>query len=321
MTDSTLAPLRIVYMGTPQFAVPSLAALAQAGHTIAAVVTVPDKPAGRGKQLQQSPVKQFALAQGWPVLQPERLKDPAFLAQLAACQADVFVVVAFRMLPREVWSMPRLGTFNLHGSLLPQYRGAAPINWAVMNGETETGLTTFFIDQEIDTGEMIYQARVPIPPDATATQLHDTMMDVGASLVVRTVAAIAAGNAPRQPQPYDGQLKPAPKIFTEHCAIPWQLLAAQVYNHIRGLAMYPGAWTLLDGKTIKVYGSRVHQADGSHGAPGSIIASKKQLLVACGTGVLELTSLKPEGRKEMTGTDLLNGYTIEVPVFGTGQNL
>ncbi len=238
-------------MGTPDFAVASLHRLLSAGCQVVAVVTAPDRPSGRGLHLTPSPVKKAAEAANLPVLQPEKLRDPAFLEQLASFEADLQVVVAFRMLPEVVWAMPTIGTFNLHGSLLPQYRGAAPINWAIINGETETGVTTFFIEKEIDTGQMIFQDTEPIYPADTAGALHDRLMERGANLVVKTVQAIEAGDYPRTPQPTAEIMKPAPKLNRETTEINWNQPALTIRNFVRGLSPYPTAWTLMNGKGVQ----------------------------------------------------------------------
>ncbi|MBC7892282.1 MAG: methionyl-tRNA formyltransferase, partial [Sphingobacteriaceae bacterium] len=240
-------------MGTPDFAVASLRHLVEAGCQVVAVITAPDKPAGRGHHLQQSAVKQYAASVGLPVLQPEKLKNAEFLEELQSYHADLQVVVAFRMLPEVVWAMPPLGTFNLHASLLPQYRGAAPINWAIINGETETGVTTFFIRQEIDTGPLLFQETEPIHPDDTAGTLHDRLMQHGAALVLKTVQAIEAGEYPDLPQSEARDLKKAPKIFKETGEIDWNQPAETVRNFVRGLSPYPAAWTTLSGKVLKIF--------------------------------------------------------------------
>ncbi|MBP5514413.1 MAG: methionyl-tRNA formyltransferase [Bacteroidaceae bacterium] len=250
--------LRIIFMGTPDFAVESLRRLVEDGCQVVAVVTMPDKAIGRHHDvLQQSPVKQYALSQNIPVLQPERLKDETFLSELRSYHADLQVVVAFRMLPEVVWAMPRLGTFNLHAALLPQYRGAAPINWAIINGEKETGITTFFLDHDIDTGQVIYRQSVPIHDDDDAEAVHDRLMLLGADLVLRTVHDVEAGQVRPIPQSQlqvDGPLRPAPKIFKETCQIRWaDLTAREVYNFVRGLSPYPAAWTTLNGTMLKIY--------------------------------------------------------------------
>ena len=311
-------------MGTPDFAVASLQRLLGAGCQVVAVVTAPDRPSGRGLRLTPSPVKKAAEAANLPVLQPEKLRDPAFLEQLASFRADLQVVVAFRMLPEVVWSMPTIGTFNLHGSLLPQYRGAAPINWAIINGETETGVTTFFIEKEIDTGQMIFQDTEPIYPDDTAGTLHDRLMERGANLVVKTVQAIEAGDYPRTPQPIAEEMKPAPKLSRETTEINWNQPALTIRNFVRGLSPYPTAWTLMNGKVFKIYEvsianfSPVRRCGGSPFAaePGwSAIAdthtdNKKTILVRAADGWLQLDSLQAEGKRRMSTEEFLRGNTL-----------
>jgi len=245
--------MKIVFMGTPDFAVASLSALYEAGYEIAGVITAADKPAGRGQKLQESAVKRYAVEKGLKVLQPLKLKDPEFITELRALNADLQVVVAFRMLPEVVWDMPAKGTINLHGSLLPQYRGAAPINHAIINGETESGVTTFFLKHEIDTGDVIFSTKVPIAADDTAGDLHDSLMIAGAKLLVKTVKAIEENDYTEQPQPMAGELKHAPKIFKEFCKIDWNQPVKTIYNLIRGLSPYPTAFTQLNDKTIKVF--------------------------------------------------------------------
>ncbi len=313
--------MRIVFMGTPDFAVESLKTLIENGYDVAGVVTMPDKPAGRGHKLQQSPVKQYALAHGLPVLQPERLKDEAFLAALHALRADVQVVVAFRMLPEVVWAMPRLGTFNLHASLLPQYRGAAPINWAIINGERETGVTTFFLTHEIDTGRIILQERTPITPTDTAGTVHDRLMHLGAALVRRTLDLLQAGRVETVDQsqfmPDTGTLKPAPKIFKETCEINFAQPVEAVYNFVRGLSPYPAAWTniTLPGHTIpiilKVYEVEKDPAAPTH-APGTAVPDGKgRVKVACTDGYAILRSVQAPGKRRMDMADLLRGLRPE----------
>ena len=303
--------IRIIYMGTPDFAVESLRALVEGGYNVVAVVTMPDKPAGRGHQLQFSAVKQYALSVGLPILQPERLKDEAFLDELRSYQADLQVVVAFRMLPELVWNMPRLGTFNLHASLLPQYRGAAPINWAVMNGDTETGATTFMLQHEIDTGNIILQERIPIADDENVGSVHDRLMIMGADLVTRTVDTIIAceNNAqplPTTPQDNSIQLRPAPKIFKDTCAIDFSRTAQQIRNHVRGLSPYPAAWIcempaehplaeILKG--AKVYKVAVTQH----------AEQKNHIIIPCADGYVDLLELQLPGKKRMDAAALLNG--------------
>jgi methionyl-tRNA formyltransferase len=304
-------PLRIVFMGTPDFAVASLQRLLGGGCQVVAVVTAPDRPSGRGLQLTPSPVKKAALAANLPVLQPEKLRDPAFLETLASYQADLQVVVAFRMLPEVVWAMPTIGTFNLHGSLLPQYRGAAPINWAIINGETETGVTTFFIEKEIDTGQMIFQDQEPIYPDDTAGTVHDRLMERGASLVLKTVRAIEAGTYPRTPQPVSDQLKAAPKLSRETTEINWSQPATQIRNFIRGLSPYPAAWTTINGKFFKVYAVSIANESPFAAEPGEAYTdNKKVILVKADDGWLSIESLQAEGKRRMTAEEFLRGNKL-----------
>ena len=307
--------LRIVFMGTPAFAVASLQALAEAGFTIAGVVTAPDKPAGRGMQLQHSAVKQYALQHGLPLLQPEKLKSPEFLAALAAWQAHIQVVVAFRMLPEVVWNMPPMGTINVHGSLLPQYRGAAPIHWAVINGEPQTGITTFKLKHAIDTGDMLLQQSLPIGPHETTGQLHDRMMALGAQLIVQTMDGLLDGSLTPTPQPeqVNGQaLKHAPKIFTDTCRINWQQPATQVYNLIRGLSPYPGAFTTLAGKMLKIYHSQCIAADHPY-PPGTMRLTENGLWqIAATPGWIQPLEVQFEGKKKMQAADFLRGYKGEL---------
>lgn len=298
-------------MGTPAFAVASLEALLKAGANIVAVVTAPDKPAGRGMKLSESAVKQFAVQHGLKVLQPLKLKDSAFLEELRALQADLQVVVAFRMLPEAVWNMPPLGTINLHASLLPQYRGAAPINWAVMNGEKETGLTTFQLQHEIDTGNILMQTSLPIGENETAGELHDRMMLAGAQLLVETVKAIAAGTVkpiPQEQRMHHTPLKSAPKIFTETCHINFQQSVQHVHNHVRGLSPYPGAFTYLKGKMLKIFRTQCEYAVPDV-APGTPVSDGKTYLkFACQDGYLHVLELQLEGKKKMLTADFLRGY-------------
>lgn len=299
---------RIVFMGTPEFAVASLDAILAAGYTVVAVITAPDKPAGRGMQLTESAVKKYAREKGLPVLQPEKLKAPAFLDELRSLAADLQIVVAFRMLPESVWNMPPMGTVNLHGSLLPQYRGAAPINWAVINGEKETGVTTFRLQQDIDTGNILLQDRFPIGETDTAGDVHDRMKEIGAALLVRTIAGLVAGNLPATPQENPAGLKHAPKIFTETCLIDWHQPMEKVYDLIRGLSPFPAAFTYLDGKLLKIYRSEKEAktpaaAAGSHDTDG-----KSYLRFAAADGYLRVTELQLEGKKKMKVEDFLRGY-------------
>lgn len=305
-------------MGTPDFAVESLRCLVEGGYNVVGVITMPDKPAGRGHKVQFSPVKQYALEQGLPLLQPERLKDEAFIEALRAWQADLQIVVAFRMLPQVVWDMPRLGTFNLHASLLPQYRGAAPINWAVMNGDTETGITTFFLQHEIDTGEVIQQVKVPIAETDNVGIVHDKLMMLGGKLVVETVDAILDGSVksiPQEEMAVVGELKPAPKIFKETCRIDWTRSAKQVYDFIRGLSPYPAAWTELhqpegDVLTLKVFESE--RIEIAHNNPVGAIDTdgKNYLHVAVSDGWIAIKSLQLPGKKRLKTDELLRGFKI-----------
>ncbi|GAA4317064.1 methionyl-tRNA formyltransferase [Compostibacter hankyongensis] len=297
-------------MGTPEFAVPSLDILIKNGWPVVGVVTAPDKPSGRGLKLQQSAVKEYAVANDLPVLQPPKLRDPGFLEELRALGADLQVVVAFRMLPEVVWAMPRLGTINLHGSLLPQYRGAAPINWAIINGEKETGVTTFLLQQEIDTGSMLFQERMPIRRDETAGELHDEMMHTGAKLLLKTVEAMAAGGYTTSPQPElpESQLKRAPKLFKEDGKIDWQQDTAAVYNRIRGLGPYPGAWTWLQDKTLKIFRAEKERMP-PRADPGAWDTDYKSFLrFACADGWIRVLEVQLEGKKRMPVGEFLRGY-------------
>lgn len=301
--------MRIVYMGTPDFAVPALRLLAESGRQVVAVVTAPDKPAGRGQKITETPVKSAARALEIPVLQPEKLRAPEFLSALAELKPDLQIVVAFRMLPEVVWALPPLGTVNLHASLLPAYRGAAPINWAIINGETQTGLTTFFIEKEIDTGKIIFQEFIPISPKTTAGELHDEMSVRGAELMLKTVAAIEAGNAPSVAQPLLIDAPRAPKIFPDDCKINWNLSVKRVFDFIRGLSPYPGAWTRADGEILKVYFAEIEtDAQAPPFVPGTIrILDKRKITVDCLDGRLSLTDVQLAGRKRMNAQAFLNG--------------
>ena len=311
--------LRIVFLGTPDFAVESLDRIHSAGYDIAAVVTMPDKPAGRGHKLLQSPVKQWAVAHDIRVLQPTNLKDPAFVDELRSLDANLFVVIAFRMLPEVVWRMPSLGTFNLHASLLPRYRGAAPINHAVMNGDSTTGVTTFFLKHEIDTGDIIAQRSIDIAPDEDAGSVHDRLMHLGAELTLETLQSITDGTLHTISQ--DDMLTtgeeptPAPKIFRETCEIDWNRSALQIHNHVRGLAPYPAAWTriTLPGQAapteMKVL--KVTIADGFNLTPGETAVDHSRLIVGCGDGdAIEILQLKPEGKRAMPAPDFLRGLHL-----------
>lgn len=302
-------------MGTPDFAVPSLDILVEHGHEIAAVVTVPDKPAGRGQKLRPSPVKQYAEAKGLPILQPVKLRDPAFVGALEEMAPDLMVVVAFRMLPEMVWSIPKIGTFNLHASLLPDYRGAAPLNWAIINGETQTGATTFFIDKQIDTGNILLKTTLDIPHNWSAGDLHDKLMLQGAALVLETVNGLQAGML--TPKPQDDSLfkHHAPKIHKADCEINWAQDATVVYNFIRGLSPYPTAWTLLGDKIVKIF--ETEEAGAATGEVGSLEVDTKQgrLWVNCREGKLEIRSLQLQGKKRMTTDDFVRGFKQSLDQF------
>ncbi|SMD00789.1 methionyl-tRNA formyltransferase [Pedobacter africanus] len=302
--------MRLVFMGTPDFAVAALAALAKAGFDIAAVVTAADKPAGRGQKLQESAVKQYAVAHGLKVLQPLKLKDPLFIEELRALQADLQVVVAFRMLPELVWNMPAKGTINLHASLLPQYRGAAPINHAIINGEKESGVTTFFLKHEIDTGDVIFSEKVSIADEDTAGDLHDKLMNTGAELLVKTVKAIERGDYKEQPQPQSDTLKHAPKIFKEHCQIDWNQPAGVIYNMIRGLSPYPTAFTRLNDKTLKVFRAELEEKETGLAAGAFLSDGKSYLKFAAKDGFIKLTDLQYEGKKRMKVEEFLRGIRL-----------
>ncbi len=304
----TKSDLKIVYMGTPEFAAESLRALVENGYNVVAVVTMPDKPAGRGHQMQFSAVKQYALSVGLPILQPEKLKDPEFIEQLRAYKADLQIVVAFRMLPEVVWAMPRLGTFNLHASLLPQYRGAAPINWAVINGDKETGATTFMLKHEIDTGNLILQERIAIGNDENVGSVHDRLMQLGKGLVLRTVDLIIdcenkGIELPTTPQPEIAELRPAPKIFKETCQIDFSKTGQEIHNFVRGLSPYPAAWCnlTLHGKeyeNVKVFAAEYTANKGNE---------DREIVVPCANGYVRIVELQLPGKKRMDAKSLLNG--------------
>ena len=306
--------MNIVFMGTPDFAVASLQAICEAGHRVVGIVTVPDRPTGRGLKVTQSPVKQYALQHQLPLLQPERLRDPQFQDALRAWGADLFVVVAFRMLPESVWSMPPLGTFNLHASLLPQYRGAAPINWALINGERETGVTTFLLDHHIDHGGILLQESTPITSDDTAETLHDRLATMGSQLVVRTIEGLAAGTLTPRPQLADTQLKPAPKIFKADCAIPWQLPGAKIVDFVRGLSPYPAATMQLSDPrgelhTFKVYQVSFEPDSKSH--LGEWLTDRRSYQkVGVSDGFVHILSLQPSGKRRINISEFLRGYDV-----------
>ena len=302
--------MRIVFMGTPEFAIPSLHILLQHEYPVAGVVTAPDKPAGRGLQLSASPVKAFALKRGLNVLQPDKLKDPAFVAALRSLEADLFVVVAFRILPPEVFLIPKQGAFNLHASLLPKYRGAAPINWAIIRGERETGVTTFFLEKTVDTGMVILQARIPIRSDETAGELHDRLAEVGAEIVLHTVRLIEAGKALPRPQAA-GPESPAPKILKEHCRIDWTRNAAEVHNLVRGLSPRPSAFTSHNGTLLKIFRTTV-AGDVRSAAPGETLDVEGRLRVSTGEGAIDVLEIQQEGKKKIPILEFLRGYRIQV---------
>ena len=310
--------IRIAYFGTPEFAASQLEAILKAGYEVAVVVTMPDKPAGRGRKIQYSDVKKTALEHNLPLLQPEKLKDPMFLEQLASFQANLFIVVAFRMLPAVVWQMPELGTFNLHASLLPQYRGAAPINFAIINGETETGLTTFFLNEEIDMGAVIMREKVAIRPDETAGELHDELMVLGNQVVVETIKKIEKSEVCALPQDEmaEGQpLKPAPKISKEFCNVDWSQDCQTVYNHIRGLSPYPAAHTSILSENGEVIELKIFSSVIEHCLPevplGSVVTdNKKYLKIALKDGFIHLTQVQQAGKKAMPIADFLRGTQL-----------
>lgn len=299
--------MKIIYMGTPDFAVAPLKKLYESGYEIAAVITVPDKPAGRGQKLRLSPVKIFAEKHGLKVLQPEKLRAPDFIAQLEEIKPDLAVVVAFRMLPKVVWSIPKIGTFNLHASLLPDYRGAAPINWVLINGETQSGATTFFINEEIDTGKLLLQEKIDIPKSWNAGNLHDALMNLGAELVLKTVEGLEEGGLEAKTQDDDLFVHAAPKIFKQDCEIKWEQDANLVYNFVRGLSPYPTAWTTLGSKTMKVYKVTIDQSL-PLASPGTMRILQDRWLCAVKDGWLEFLEIQLEGKKRMSADDFLRGY-------------
>ena len=312
----TKESLRIVYMGTPDFAVEPLDRLVSGGYNVVGVVTMPDKPVGRHQTtLQASPVKRYALEHGLPLLQPERLRDEAFLQALADMRPDLGVVVAFRMLPEVVWAMPRLGTFNLHAALLPQYRGAAPINWAIINGDTETGVTTFFLDHDIDTGRVIHRRSVPIADTDTAEDVHDRLMHLGADLVCATIDDIIADRVTPIPQDQlttDGPLRPAPKLFKDNCRITWTDGTKRCYDFIRGLSPYPAAWTTLVDEGGKAVVMKIYVAHKDFSpvaeAPGTVLVADGEMRIVLADGTLVIDSLQMAGKKRMATADFLRGF-------------
>ncbi|MDX1277894.1 methionyl-tRNA formyltransferase [Oceanihabitans sediminis] len=305
--------LRIVFMGTPDFAVATLQTLVENKYNIVGVITAPDKPAGRGRKLNESAVKQYAKSQGLHIMQPTNLKAESFIEELTALQANLQIVVAFRMLPKVVWQMPEYGTFNLHASLLPNYRGAAPINWAIINGETKTGVSTFFIDEKIDTGEMILQEEVSIEADENAGSLHDKLMHLGSNLVLKTVSLIAEGDVTRTPQPENAEMKTAYKLNKDNCKLDFNESINNIYNKIRGLSPYPAAWCILENGEetidIKIYEAEkeieVHDLE-----IGKVIFTKKEIKVSVKEGYLNIKDLKLPGKRKMDASSLLNGYNF-----------
>ena len=304
--------MRIIYMGTPEFAIPGLKILLENHYTIAAVVTAPDKPRGRGQQISFTPVKELALSHQLLVLQPQHLKDPGFVSTVVDLAPDLIIVVAFRILPKEIFTIPRYGSFNLHASLLPRYRGAAPINWAIMDGQQETGVTSFLLQEKVDTGSILLQARVRIGADETAGELHDKLSLIGAEIVLQTVRLFELGKA--HPRPQDDTLAtPAPKIFREKCKIEWNNSAERVYDFVRGLSPHPCAWTIHEGRILRIYRSAVAQStDAPSKVPGTVVAAtKNQLVVACAQSVLSIVEVQQEGKKRMSIEDFLRGYKLE----------
>lgn len=308
--------LRIVFMGTPDFAAASLRRLVNGGYNVVAVITMPDKPSGRGLKMHASAVKEYALEAGLRVLQPEKLKDPDFVREFAELNADLGIVIAFRMLPEVIWSQPRFGTFNLHASLLPQYRGAAPINWAIINGETRTGVTTFFLNSEIDKGDIIDRQEIAISPDDTAGTLHDKLMSAGSELVVETVEKIATGNFVSLSQiDASEDLRPAPKIFKEDCRIDWRRTPEELYNFVRGLSPYPAAMAIMrkrcdsEDVAVKIYTVRTEAAAATDSAHGEILSDGKTFIkVACGGGLVSILELQAAGKKRLRVEEFLRGF-------------
>ncbi len=316
--------LKIIFLGTPEFAVESLDKIVENEYNVVAVVTMPDKPAGRGHNLLQSPVKQYALSKNIPVLQPVNLKDETFVEELRSYGADLFVVIAFRMLPEVVWQMPRLGTFNLHASLLPDYRGAAPINWAVINGDTKTGVTTFFLKHEIDTGDIIDRASIEINPEDNVGDVHDRLMSLGADLTLKTLGKIVDGTLETKPQSAfedeNQALHPAPKIFKETCHIDWSHSVVDVHNLVRGLSPYPAAWSVIDddgplaGRQVKIFETQIDEASSDSFIPGRVtVIGKDKITVDCGDGRLLIKKLQLQGKKAMPADEFLRGAKLVNP--------
>lgn len=313
-----MGKLKIVFMGTPDFAVATLDRIVQSDYEVVGVITAPDKPAGRGRKISESAVKKYALTHNIPVLQPVKLRDPEFLSSLTALGANLFIVVAFRMLPEIIWKLPAYGTINLHASLLPDYRGAAPINWAVINGERETGVTTFYINEKIDTGEIILQSRTSIGENETAGELHNRLMELGADLIMKTIELIGSGEVTTRVQPLKEGYKTAPKIYKENCRIDWDGGGQQIFNHIRGLSPYPGAWTRLHNgdqiAQVKVFLAEYRSGDHMD-AVGKIHADKKHIKVAVKDGYIYLEKIQVAGKRRMTASELLNGLKISKEAY------
>ena len=308
--------MNIVFMGTPGFAVPSLKILLDNGYNIVGVVTAPDKPAGRGQQLMKSEVKQFAEAHHLKILQPTNLKSEEFLQELKALNADLQIVIAFRMLPEAVWNMPPLGTYNLHASLLPSYRGAAPINWAIINGEKESGVTTFKLKHEIDTGNILFQEKIKVDENMNAGELHDQLMELGANVILKSVREIEKGNPKLIEQNEQGKITHAPKIFREQCKIDWKKNALEVHNHIRGLSPYPAAWTdFFNGEsqniTLKIFKTRVLSTEEKHDSPAIFIEDNQKIIALCSVGQIEILELQAPGKKRLTSAEFLRGFKIQ----------
>ncbi len=299
--------MRIVFMGTPEFAKASLQEINEnSKHEVVGVVTVPDKPAGRGQKIHQSEVKKYAEENNLKLFQPDKLRNEEFIKSLQNLDADVFVIVAFRMLPKAIWTIPSKGTFNLHGSLLPQYRGAAPINWAVMNGEKETGVTTFMIDEEIDTGKMLLSESILIDENATAGEIHDELMAIGQKLVVKTLDSLENDSIKAVSQKNAEELKAAPKIFKEDCKIDWNKSIYEIHNHVRGLSPYPSAWTIINGKSAKILRTRISSED-FDAEQKNLHLTKNNLYVPLKDGLLEILEIQPEGKRKMSAKDFING--------------
>lgn len=316
--------LKIIFLGTPEFAVESLDKIVENGYNVVAVVTMPDKPAGRGHNLLQSPVKQYAVSKNIPVLQPVNLKDEDFVEQLRSYGADLFVVIAFRMLPEVVWQMPRLGTFNLHASLLPDYRGAAPINWAVINGDTKTGVTTFFLKHEIDTGDVIDRMSVEINPEDNVGDVHDRLMSLGADLTLKTLGKILDGTLETKPQSAFADEcqspRPAPKIFKETCHVDWNRSVVDVHNLVRGLSPYPAAWSIIEddgpltGRQVKIFETQIDSSSSTNLIPGRmIVIGKDKIAVDCSDGRLLIKKLQLQGKKAMPVDEFLRGAKLVNP--------